>query len=519
MKKEEERKKKIKKIKTLIYGRTLIVLLAFVAQFAFMYVSFLWLREYSYIVYGFFAVVSAIVVLHLFNAKGTPDLKLVWMLPITIFPVFGALFYLYITAQVDTRVLQKRLKELFGYTRKYIVQDPEVKRSLIAEDVHTGQFADYMLACDNSPVYGNTQITYYPLGDDQFPDILEELRKAERFIFLEFFIVEEGCMWDAILDILKEKAKAGVEVRFMYDGMCSLYLLPDFYPKIMEREGIRCKVFSPIKPVFSSRYNNRDHRKILVIDGKVAFTGGTNLADEYINRKVRFGHWKDTAIRLRGAAAERFTYMFLEMWNVSERKPEDYAKYKAPRCEEPLGDGYVIPYSASPYGEERVGKRVYLDILNTAKQYVHIMTPYLILDYEMMKALTYAAKRGVEVLIIMPHIPDKRYAFILAKTYYNELLEAGVKIYEYIPGFVHAKVFVCDDEKAVVGSLNLDYRSLYHHFECAAFLYRNSEIPVIKQDFVETLKQCQEVSVEDYKKQKLWVRLAGKCLRMLSPLM
>lgn len=519
MEKKEPTKRNIKKLKTIIYGRTLIVLLAFVIQFVLMYFGYLWMREYSYILYAVFSLISVVVVLHLFNAPGTPDLKLVWMLPISIFPVFGALFYLFITAQLGTHVLQKRLQMLSEHTKKSISRDMETKQALAEQSTHVAHFSDYLFAYDNSPVYGNTQVTYYPLGDEQFPDILEELRKAEKFIFMEFFIVEEGYMWNSVLDILKEKAKAGVEVRFMYDDMCSLYLLPDFYPKVLEADGIKCKTFSPIKPIFSSRYNNRDHRKILVIDGKVAFTGGTNLADEYINRKVRFGHWKDTAIRLRGDAVERFTFMFLEMWNVSERTIEDATQYKSPAEAFVPHDGFVIPYSASPYGTERVGKRVYLDILNTAEEYVHIMTPYLIVDYEMMKALTYAAKRGVDVVIIMPHIPDKKYAFILAKTYYNELLEAGVKIYEYTPGFVHAKVFVADDEKAVVGTLNLDYRSLYHHFECAAFLYRNSEIAAIKQDFEQTLTKCQKMTTEDYKKQKLWVRIAGKVLRMLSPLM
>lgn len=518
MKKEEVKQKSIKGIKTIIYGRTLVVVLAFLIQFAFIIGSYLWLKEYSYIVYGLFAIISMLVVLHLFNEKGTPDLKLVWMLPISIFPVFGALFYLFISTQVGTRVLQKRLRILFDYMKQYTVQDMDVMQRLAEEDAHMGHLADYMFAYDNSPVYANTRVTYYPLGDAQFPDMLEELKKAEKFIFLEFFIVEEGYMWNSILDILKEKAKAGVEVRFMYDGMCSLALLPNFYPKVMEKAGIKCKMFSPIKPIFSSHYNNRDHRKILVIDGKVAFTGGTNLADEYINRKVRFGHWKDTAIRLQGDAVERFTYMFLEMWNVTERQ-EDYSRYKSPTETAIENDGYFIPYGVSPYGTERVGKRVYLDILNTAQRYVHIMTPYLILDYEMMMALTYAAKRGVDVIIIMPHIPDKKYAFVVAKTYYNELLEAGVKIYEYTPGFVHAKVFVSDDEKAVIGTINLDYRSLYHHFECAALMYHNSEIAAIEEDFNHTLEKCQRMTVADYKKQKLWDRIEGRFLRMLSPLM
>jgi len=519
MKTEKTKRKSIKKLRTLIYGRTMMVIMTFLIQFFVMIIGYLWLREYSFIVYGLFAVISGVVVLHLFTSKGAPDLKLVWMLPISMFPVFGALFYLYITKQLGTRVLQDRLRVLFGHSRNFLPQNEEVHDQLAGEDAGMGRFAKYMHAYDNSPVYRNTEVTYYPLGDEQFLDMLEELDKAERFIFLEYFIVEEGYMWNSILDILTKKAQAGVEVRFMYDGMCSLYLLPTFYPKMMEREGIKCKMFSPIKPFFSSRYNNRDHRKILVIDGKVAFTGGTNLADEYINRKVRFGHWKDTAIRLRGEGVERFTYMFLEMWNVSERIPEDYRVYCTPKVSDVCNDGYVIPYSVSPYGTERVGKRVYLDILNTAEHYVHIMTPYLILDYEMMMALTYAAKRGVEVVIIMPHIPDKKSPFVVAKTYYNELLEAGVKIYEYIPGFVHAKMFISDHKKAVVGTINLDYRSLYHHFECAAFIYGNPEIAAMEADFQDTLTQCCEMTVADYKKQKIRSRIAGKFLRMLSPLM
>lgn len=257
----------------------------------------------------------------------------------------------------------------------------------------------------------------------------------------------------------------------------------------------------------------------MVIDGKVAFTGGTNLADEYINQKVRFGHWKDTAVRLTGKAVERFTYMFLEMWDVTETEEENYENYKTPEDFSVNNDGFIMPYEVSPYGKERVGKKVYLDILNTAREYVHIMTPYLILDYEMIMALTYAAKRGIDVSIIMPHIPDKKYAFAVAKTYYNELLEAGVKIYEYEPGFVHAKVFVSDNEKAVVGTINLDYRSLFHHFECAAFMYQNSQIAAIEEDFQDTLKKCIKVQASDYKKQPLYMRTMGTILRMFAPLM
>ena len=516
---KEIKKKGMKGIKTIIYGRTTIVVLAILVQFLLLFLTYFWIRDYTFFVYGFFSVLSVIVVLHLFNSRGTPDLKLVWVLPIAAVPVFGALFYVYINGQPGTAKLKRRLEELAGTVKEYLPANPQVKKRLEEEDEHMARLADYLENFDSSPVYENTQAVYFSLGDEWFPRLLEELKTAEKYIFLEYFIVEEGYVWNSILDILKEKVKQGVEVRMMYDGMCSLALLPNFYPKLLEREGIRCKMFSPIKPVFSSRYNNRDHRKIVVIDGKTAFTGGTNFADEYINKKVRFGHWKDTAIMLKGAAVERFTYMFLEMWNVSEHNGEEYEKYATPAEAYTEGDGYFIPYSVTPFGQERVGKRIYLDILNTARKYVHIMTPYLILDYETIMALTYAAKRGVDVRILMPHIPDKIYAFVVAKTYYNELIEAGVQIYEYTPGFVHAKIFVSDDEKAVVGTVNLDYRSMYHHFECGVLMYRNSQVALIEEDFKQTLEKSQPVSLMDYDKQKVAARVAGKLLRMVAPLM
>ena len=317
--------------------------------------------------------------------------------------------------------------------------------------------------------------------------------------------------------------KEGVEVRVMYDGMCCLMLLPYHYPRVLEKKGIRCKMFSPVRPTLSTYQNNRDHRKIVVIDGHTAFTGGVNLADEYINRKVRFGHWKDTAIMLKGDAVQSFTMMFLQMWNVTERQPEDYGKYAVPKdYEHPLAadySGFILPYGDSPMDREQVGERVYLDILNQARNYVHIMTPYLILDDEMVNALSYAAKRGIDVKLIMPHIPDKKYAYMLARTFYPELTRAGVKIYEYTPGFVHAKVFVSDDEKAVVGTINLDFRSLYLHFECAAYIYRNSVVYDVEHDFEETLKKCSLITMEDCKNYSWMGKKLGRLMRLIAPLM
>lgn len=513
------KEKGIKSIKTVIFGRTLIVIGAFLIQFALLISCFLWMREYSLMVYTGFSILGMAVILHIFNSRGNPDFKLVWMLPILLFPVFGALLYLYISFQPGTGYIYRRLTMLGHQSKKYLKQNSQQKEKLKQENPQMDGMVSYMMEHGNCPVYGQTSVTYFPLGDDMFPEMLRQIEKAEKFIFMEYFILEEGYMWETILELLKKKVKEGVEVRVLYDGMCVLTLLPSFYPRILEKEGIRCKMFAPIKPLFSSHYNNRDHRKILVIDGKTGFTGGINLADEYINKKERFGHWKDTGLMIQGAAVQKFTCMFLEMWNVSERRDPDYETFLTAPDTDRQDDGYVIPYDVMPYGTERMGKQVYLDILNTACKYVHIMTPYLILDYEMITALTFAAKRGVEVAIIMPHIPDKKYAFALAKTYYNELLEAGVQIWEYEPGFVHAKVFVSDDKKAAVGTVNLDYRSLYHHFECGVFFYGNSEIKKVEEDFQKTKEKSIFITPADYKKLKLTTRLEGKVLRIVAPLM
>lgn len=506
-------------IKSVIYGRTAMTLVGFLAQLGLLIVGYVLLRSYSFWFYGLFLVISAAAVLYIYNGAGNPDLKLSWMFPIAIFPVFGSIFYMTIISQPGLKVLHGKLQNLAGYTRRHVTVNKDTWEKLQAESPHMGRLAHYLLSCDSSPVYENTKVKYYSLGDEQYPDMMEELKKAEKFIFMEFFIVSDGQMWTAVLEVLKEKVSQGVEVRFMYDGTCALWYLPSSYPQQLEKEGIRCKMFSPVKPIFSTHFNNRDHRKVVVIDGKVAFTGGINLADEYINQKVRFGHWKDAGIKLTGAAVERFTYMFLEMWNVSEKREDSYSLYESTQEARAESDGYVIPYSVSPLGPERVGEQVYLDIINTANSYVHIMTPYLILDHQMIAALTYAAKRGVEVIIVMPHIPDKKYAFVLAKTYYNQLLEAGVRICEYEPGFVHAKVFVSDDDRAVVGTVNLDYRSFYHHFECGVILYKNSQVAKVEQDVQNTLQKCLEMTPEDYKRMKLRDRMLGMIMKIIAPMM
>ena len=509
-----------KKAVYIIYGRTLFVILAVLVQVAVLALCFTWLANYkTYISMGLM-LLSAILVIYIVNSKSNPAFKLAWVIPMLVFPVFGGLIYICFRLQPGARAVDKRLRKLQKLTAHFTPQQTDVHDKLARESAQVANLSAYLYKFGGYPTYENTAVKYFRSGEEKFEALIPELEKAEKFIFLEYFILEESYMWDTVLEVLKRKVKEGVEVRLMYDGTCSISLLPYEYPKQLREYGIQCKEFGPIVPILSTSQNNRDHRKICVIDGKVAFTGGVNLADEYINKKVRFGHWKDTAIKIEGDAVQSFTMMFLQMWNITERQPEDYAKYlteKQPGFSRK--DGYIIPYGDSPFDHENVGEEVYFHILNHAKKYVHIMTPYLILDNEMIDALTRAAKGGIEVQIIMPHIPDKPYAFYLAKTYYEELIAGGVEIYEYTPGFVHAKVFTSDDDTATVGSINLDYRSLYLHFECGVFIYRNPVVRDIEKDFQETLAKCQKITMTEVRNRSTFVKIYGQVLRIVAPLM
>ncbi len=501
-----------------IYGRTAVIAVSFLAQIILMGGVVNFFRPYIPMFFGGYMVLGLGIVLLILNKETAPESKLMWTVITLLLPLTGAALYLYVELQPGYRLLAKRLDAVYKQTEQFVQQDEAVLRALEQEDIGTAQLARYVRKKGNFAIYQKTEVEFFPLGEDKFAAMLRELEQAEQFIFMEYFILKEGYMWERILEILERKAKDGVEVRVMYDGTCAMFDLPYHYPEALQAKGIQCKMFAPIRPILSTHYNNRDHRKILVIDGKVGFTGGVNIGDEYINRVEKHGHWKDTAVMLKGDAVQGLTMMFLQMWNVTEKKPE-YEKYLQRVQEGPQAKGFVMPYGDSPFDDELVGETVYMDILNRAKKYVHIMTPYLIIDQSMIAALTFAAKRGVDVKLILPHIPDKKFAFALAKSHYKELLKAGVRIFEYTPGFVHAKVFTSDDEKAVVGTINLDYRSLYLHFECAAFLFQVEEIAKIEADFQKTLEKCQEVTLENRKKGTLLLRVEGWLLKWLAPLM
>ena len=501
-----------------IFSRGLLVALLVAAQ-VLLLVGLFTRWQFAAFAYGGTYALSIFMAFYLINRPMNPTTRQTWLILVLLAPVLGSLLYVFVETDIGHRLVRRRLADIARSTRDSLPRPDDVMARLRTEDPSLHSLAVYTDSHGGFPIYDNTSVRYFPEGADMYASLLEELEKAEDFIFMEFFIINEGEVWDSVLDVLRRKAKQGVDVRLLYDGTCAIFRLPYHYPQKLEEMGIACKMFSPIRPLVSTYYNNRDHRKIVVVDGRTAFTGGVNLADEYVNRIERFGHWKDTGVMLRGDAVRSFTLMFLQMWQVTEPALEFKRYLEAPMERQPDAKGYVLPYGDSPFDNERVGESVYLDIINRASRYVYIMTPYLIIDGEMTTALTFAAKRGVDVRIILPHIPDKKVAFALAYTHYRELIRAGVSIYEYTPGFVHAKVFLSDDSKAVVGSINLDYRSLYLHFECAAYLKDVPAIDDIRRDMLDTLAQSQQVTEESLARVP-WTRKAmGFLLKLFAPLM
>ncbi len=509
-------KKGQKGIIKMVFSRMSIILVLLVLNFGMLLAAFGWFEEFLPHVYGGTALFTIGMVLYVINSRVDPTAKITWLVVIMLLPIFGSLFYLFTCKDLGYRAVRRKLQKIYA-TTPAPENAGQAVRALCTQAPGAAAMTRYVSGVTGIPVSQNTRVTYFPVGEDMLEQMLAELEKAEKTIYLEYFIIDEGIMWGQILEILAKKAAQGVDVRVLYDGTCEFLLLPKGYPKKLRALGIACHVFAPVTPFVSTHYNYRDHRKILTIDGKVAFTGGINLADEYINAKHPFGHWKDTAVMLCGDAAQSFQRMFLQMWHLEER---EFAIPQLETCP-PQQDapGFVMPYHDDPLDQEQIGRQVYIDILNRAQRYVHIMTPYLILDGELESALTYAAKRGVEVALLLPGIPDKKLPFALAKSHYPVLADAGVRIYEYTPGFVHAKVVVADDCEAVVGTINFDYRSLYHHFECATYLHSIPCIADIEQDFARSIAQSAQVTPETIRKEKLFYKITGRLLKAVATLM
>ena len=472
-------------------------------------------------VYTTLEVLSAVITIALIARSDNPTYKIAWIVVIMALPIFGICIYIVFGANSLKKADMMRLARI---ERKYVAEiKGDLRRSsdCLADSPRALLQAKYLENTASAYVFDRTETKYYPLGDLLFPDLVEALESAEKFIFLEYFIIERGVMWNTILDILTEKAKQGVDVRVIYDDVGSMLTLPHSYPSKLRALGIKCAVFRRFIPVLSSSFNNRDHRKICVVDGKVAFTGGVNLADEYINVRERFGHWLDSGVRLRGAGVASFTAMFLSMWEYITLKESKIADFLPPS--DFLGsvssDGYLVPYGDSPCDDYQVGEDAYLNMISQAERYIYICTPYLAIGYNMITALTRAAKAGVDVRIMTPGVPDKPPVHSLSRSYYEMLIKAGVRIYEYLPGFIHSKTFVCDDAFAICGTINLDFRSLCLHHECAVWMYESSSVEKIRDSFVENIGKCQEIDMKWCKKTPLITRCWRILLRLFSPLL
>lgn len=526
------------KIKRAVFSRLVITVVLVAAQAYFLFSTFYRLSSYMPVISILLTLLSAAMLIYLVNRDIDPAFKLTWAIPLCVFPLLGGLLYVYVEGDFITRAFKKAVNHRIEEGKPYLQQDKEIRKHLDEKTCSMSAISRYVENVGGFPTYGNTRVTYFPSGEDKFADLLPELEKAQRYILMEYFIIHEGSVWTSILEVLKRKVAQGVEVKLMYDGTCGINGLPKGYEKTLQAAGIDVRVFLPAVPFFSTYQNSRDHRKILVIDGKAAYNGGLNLADEYANITHPYGHWKDTAVKVEGDAVKSYTLMFLQLWysigpeSGKNYIPGVYLKYLPGKTaekreglppEKAVGDipedGYVMPYGDGPNSGHALAENVYLDMMDRANQYIHIMTPYFINDNATMRTFKYAAERGTEVILIVPHVPDKKLIYDVTRTNYPVLLRAGVKVYEYTPGFIHAKVVVSDDNKAVVGTINFDFRSLYHHFECATYIFRNPVIAEIEADFRRTLESCQEVTMEYYKAIPWYHRLAGKVLNFFAPLL
>lgn len=472
--------------------------------------------------YIFFILLSLAVVLYILNDnRMNPGYKIAWIVLILLVPIFGGFFYLTVGKTSTNRRFRNKLLFIDKRTKQELHQDQWITDELERKSKSAARQSAYLRKFAHFPTFRNTDAKFFSSGESFFERLKQELEKASHYIFLEFFIIEGGRMWGDILEILRRKASEGVDVRLIYDDVGCLNTLPYKYDQTMERLGIRCRIFNPFRPILSTSLNNRDHRKIVVIDGHTAFTGGINLADEYINQIEKHGHWKDAGIMLQGDAVWNFTIMFLTMWNFLNSTEDDYQKY-LPHVHHPDSfreDGFFSPYCDSPIDGEPVGEQVYLNAISRAQKYIYIETPYMIMDNETITALRLAAKSGVDVRIITPGIADKWYVHTMTRAFYPLLIESGIQIYEYTPGFIHSKVMAVDDDIGIVGTINLDYRSLYLHFECAVWMYRTQAIMDAKADFLNTLNICRKITLEDCRAVRWPVRFMRMMMRIFSPLL
>lgn len=496
--------------------RAVFVGLSLLSQIGWMLLLILKLNEHSAWISLITGVLAVIIVLRLYSKHTTAAMKMPWIMLIMAFPVMGLSLYLMIVVCGDLGKMGKRVRDVHEQTLRMLPQPDEIPETM--ETSVASQYR-YLSRHTNSPVYRNTDVRFYAEAKDAFEALKAELEKAEAFIFMEYFIVADGSAFRELREILERKAGQGVDVRLMYDDVGSIGYVNFKFARELNQAGIRCQVFNPALPVLNLFMNHRDHRKITVIDGKVGFTGGYNLSDEYFDRTRPYGKWKDTGLRLEGEAVQSLTAAFLEMWYASGRITEDPEKFLRIRHSVPGAEGFVQPYCDDPKGSERAAENVFLNLISQSQNRIWFTTPYLIITDEMNRALGLAAKRGVDVRIITPGIPDKKTVFQLTRSYYSGLVSQGVRIYEYTPGFCHAKQCLCDGKMASVGTSNLDYRSLYLHYENNVLFSGCGAVRQVEEDFETLFDQCEEVT-EKYRSGRGAILRMWQCvLRLFAPMM
>lgn len=518
-----------RRIMRVVLSKTFAFAVLALLQIGLYIAMFFWLAGLGGYAYTAMTVLAVLVLVGVMERDElNPAYKMMWLCIIVLIPLAGLAFYLLWGHRMVPRRKLRLFKDIEHRANAALRQDSAVMEVLKQYDTHMYHAAQYLINYACCPVYPSQGEEYYPLGKDFFPRFLEEVDAAKQYIFLEYYIYETGWMLETTIEHLAKKAAEGVDVRVLYDGFGSLFTLPKGFAQRLRKLGIQCEAFAPLElTIHISDYgmlNHRDHRKITAIDGKVAFSGGLNFADEYINRKERFGEWKDTAFMVRGEPAYSMAVTFLRMWDFVTGVPSVFDRYRpanplpAPETIS-LEQGMVQPYWDSPLDGENVAENVYLNIIRSATEYVYISTPYLILDHEMVTSLTLAAKCGVDVRILTPGIPDKPKVFLVTQSYYKVLLDGGVRIFEYTPGFNHAKMYVSDDHIAVVGSANMDYRSLYLHFEnCTAF-YGGEVVQATKKDMLQSFEKAQEIHLRDIHRLPPWRRLTQIVARFLGPML
>ena len=493
----------------------LIALLEVVAMIGVMVVLSIYVPYF----YTAILITEVISIIAIVVSSGNPDYKLIWLFFVVMLPLVGLMLYLIFHKRKLPKHMVRRLNNV---SDSYKYNDDENFKQLQEKDGMMALQAKSLCKTSKVHLYTNTKLEYYTSGEQLFESMIQELKRAEKFIFLEYFIIENGKFWGDILSVLIEKAKLGVEVKLVYDDVGCMGTLPgNYYKTLTKQYNIQTVLFSKLRGQADGEFNNRSHRKILVIDGRVGFTGGVNIADEYINLRSRFGHWKDGGVKMEGLAVNELTKLFLSDYYINIRKDRliNFDKYYVAENKENV-DNYVVPFGDGPRPiyNYSVGKMAIMNLLNQAKKYVYITTPYLIVDNEFMSAIENTAVRGVDVKIIVPHIPDKKLVFGMTRNSCRQLINAGVKIYEYTPGFIHLKSYIADDSVGIIGTMNLDYRSLAHHFENGLWIYDEKMITQIKQDFVKTQEQSQFMNVVQ-QKDNILTRLANVIIRLFAPLL